>query len=97
MTQIDRNPLVAGFAFEALPLARTFGSPRIRAVGADFAEARRKGADKRLVTGVIGKYGAPEERMSANYRRHGSFSAYLRNGLRLTDEAVARLKVLAGK
>jgi hypothetical protein len=49
------------------------------------------------VAGVIGKYGAPEERMSANYRRHGSFSAYLRNGLHLTDEAVARLKVLAGK
>ncbi len=50
-----------------------------------------------LVAGVIGKYGAPEERMSANYRRYGSFSAYLRNGLRLTDEAGARLKVLAGK
>ena len=49
------------------------------------------------MAGVIGKYGAPEERMSANYRRYGSFSAYLRNGLHLTDEAVARLKVLAGK
>lgn len=49
------------------------------------------------MAGVIGKHGAPEERMSANYRRHGSFSAYLRNGLHLTDEAVARLKVLAGK
>lgn len=125
----EPSPLVAGFAFEALPVARTFGSPRIRAVGANFAEARifrsrelvnltaeeatflsqalgvatvydlrtrtevaahpepyilgmktvalepaaetrRKDADKRLVAGVIGKYGAPEERMSANYRRY---------------------------
>ncbi len=127
----EPSPLVAGFAFEALPLARTFGTARIRGVGGSFAEARifrsrelvnltgeeaaflsqalgiatiydlrtaaevaahpepyivgmktialtpaaetrRKDADKRLVAGVIGKYGAPEERMSANYRRYVS-------------------------
>lgn len=125
----EPSPLVAGFAFEALPLSSTFGAARIRAVGTSFAdarifrsrelanlsdeeaaflsgalgvatiydlrtrsevaahpepyllgmktvalepstEARRKDADKRLVAGVIGKYGDPEERMCANYRRY---------------------------
>ena len=33
---------------------------------------RRKDASKRLVAGVIGQYGAPEERMRANYRRYVS-------------------------
>lgn len=31
---------------------------------------RRKDAGSRLVAGVIGEYGAPEERMRANYRRY---------------------------
>ena len=31
---------------------------------------RRKDASKRLVAGVIGEYGNPEERMRANYRRY---------------------------
>lgn len=31
---------------------------------------RRKDASKRLVAGVIGEYGGPEERMRANYRRY---------------------------
>ena len=34
------------------------------------AQRRRKDADKRLIAGVIGKYGAPEERMRHNYRRY---------------------------
>lgn len=125
----EPSPLVAGFAFEALPQARTFGAARIRGVGGSFGdarifrsrelvdltaeeaaflaqslgiatvydlrtaaevaahpepyivgmktvaltpatEARRKDADKRLVAGNIGKYGKPEERMAANYRRY---------------------------
>ena len=33
-------------------------------------ERRRKDVDRRLVAGVIGNYGAPEERMRANYRRY---------------------------
>lgn len=33
-------------------------------------QRRRKDASKRLVAGVIGAYGAPEERMCANYRRY---------------------------
>lgn len=33
-------------------------------------ERRSKDASKRLVAGVIGAYGAPEERMAANYRRY---------------------------
>lgn len=33
-------------------------------------EHRRKDSDKRLIAGVIGKYGEPEERMDANYRRY---------------------------
>ena len=33
-------------------------------------ERRKKDADKRLVAGVIGAYGAPEERMCENYRRY---------------------------
>lgn len=33
-------------------------------------ERRRKDADRRLVAGIIGNYGAPEERMRANYRRY---------------------------
>ena len=33
-------------------------------------ERRRKDASKRLIAGVIGNYGAPEERMRANYRRY---------------------------
>lgn len=33
-------------------------------------EKRRKDASKRLVAGVIGKYGEPEQRMRANYRRY---------------------------
>lgn len=33
-------------------------------------ERRSKDASKRLVAGVIGAYGAPEERMCANYRRY---------------------------
>lgn len=123
------SSLVAGFAFEVLPLAHAFGTARIRPVGKNFAEAkifrsrelsnltpeeatflsqalgvatiydlrtrvevaahpepyilgmktvalepategRRKDADKRLIAGVIGKYGAPEERMIHNYRRY---------------------------
>ncbi len=34
--------------------------------------ARRKDSEKRLVAGVIEKYGEPEERMCANYRRYVS-------------------------
>ena len=34
------------------------------------SEGRRKDSEKRLVAGVIEKYGAPEERMRANYRRY---------------------------
>ena len=33
-------------------------------------ERRRKNASKRLVAGIIGKYGEPEQRMRANYRRY---------------------------
>lgn len=33
-------------------------------------EGRRKDSEKRLVAGVIEKYGAPEERMRENYRRY---------------------------
>lgn len=33
-------------------------------------ERRKKDADKRLVAGVIGAYGKPEERMRQNYRRY---------------------------
>ena len=33
-------------------------------------ERRHKDASRRLVAGVIGNYGAPEERMRANYRRY---------------------------
>lgn len=33
-------------------------------------ERRSKDASKRLVAGVIGAYGAPEERMTSNYRRY---------------------------
>lgn len=33
-------------------------------------EHRRKDSDKRLVAGVIERYGEPEERMCANYRRY---------------------------
>ena len=33
-------------------------------------ERRRKDASKRLVAGVIGKYGEPEQRMRQNYRRY---------------------------
>ena len=33
-------------------------------------EHRRKDSDKRLIAGVIERYGEPEERMAANYRRY---------------------------
>ena len=33
-------------------------------------EHRRKDSDKRLIAGVIERYGEPEERMCANYRRY---------------------------
>lgn len=33
-------------------------------------EHRRKDSDKRLIAGVIERYGEPEERMGANYRRY---------------------------
>jgi len=36
------------------------------------SEARRKDAHRRLVAGVIGGYGKPEERMRRNYRRYVS-------------------------
>lgn len=129
ITASGPSNLVAGFAFEVLPVASTFGSARVRAVGGSFGDARifrsrelssltaeeaafltqalgiatvydlrtraevaaapepyvvglktvalepstesqRKDAEKRLVAGVIEKYGQPEERMQANYRRY---------------------------
>lgn len=39
-------------------------------VALEPGEGRRKDAARRLVAGVIGEYGAPEERMRANYRRY---------------------------
>lgn len=129
VTAAGPSCLVAGFPFEALPLGSSFGSARIRGVGATYADARvfrsrelagltpeeaafmaqslgirtiydlrtaaevaarpepfllgtktvaltpsaegrQKDAEKRLVAGVIEKYGQPEERMRANYRKY---------------------------
>ncbi len=137
----EPSDLIAGFAFEALPLARPFGDARIRPVGGSFADARlfrsrelsaltgeeaafisqalgiatiydlrtrsevaahpepyivgmktialepssehrRKDSDKRLIAGVIEKYGAPEERMMRNYRRYVSEQPLLGKALR---------------
>ena len=137
----EPSDLVAGFAFEALPLDRAFGDARIRPVGGTFQDARifrscelasltgeeaaflsqalgiatiydlrtraevaahpepyivglktvaltpstehrRKDSDKRLIAGVIGKYGAPEERMLRNYRRYVDEQPLLGKALR---------------
>lgn len=137
----EPSNLVAGFAFEVLPLDCAFGAARIRPVGGSFPDARifrsreltdvtgedaaflvqalgigtiydlrtqaevaahpepylvgvrtvalepaterrRKDADKRLVAGVIGKYGAPEERMVRNYRRYVDEQPLLGKALR---------------
>ncbi len=137
----EPSNLVAGFAFEVLPLDRAFGAARIRPVGGSFPEARifrsreltgltgeeasflsqalgigtiydlrtqaevaahpepyivgmktvalepatehrPKDDDKRLVAGVIGKYGAPEERMLRNYRRYVDEQPLLGKALR---------------
>lgn len=42
----------------------------VSTVALEPGESRRKDADKRLVAGVIGEYGVPEQRMCANYRRY---------------------------
>lgn len=42
----------------------------IYTVALEPSEWRRKNADKRLIAGVIGEYGEPEQRMRANYRRY---------------------------
>ncbi len=137
----EPSDLVAGFAFEVLPVNRPFGSARIRPVGGSFVDARifrsreltalsgedaaflsqalgiatiydlrtraevaahpepyivgmktvalapatelrRKDADKRLIAGVIGKYGEPEERMTRNYRRYVDEQPLLGKALR---------------
>lgn len=45
-------------------------------------EHRRKDSDKRLIAGVIGKYGAPEQRMVRNYRRYVDEQPLLGKALR---------------
>lgn len=46
---------------------------RVKTVTLEARDAgRRKDASKRLVAGVIGRYGAPEARMAENYRRYVS-------------------------
>lgn len=42
----------------------------VRSITLEPSESRRKDAGKRLIAGTIGRYGAPGERMSANYRRY---------------------------
>jgi protein-tyrosine phosphatase len=55
-------------------------------------EHRCKDSSKRLVTGIIGKYGSPEERMKRNYRRYASelllFGRIIRT---IADERTASL------
>ena len=48
---------------------------------------RRKDAAKRLVAGVIGEYGAPEERMRRNYRRYVDDYALIGKTLRSMADA----------
>lgn len=45
-------------------------------------ERRRKNASKRLIAGVIGEYGAPEERMINNYRNYAKEYPLLGTALR---------------
>ncbi|ACV23316.1 Protein tyrosine/serine phosphatase [Slackia heliotrinireducens] len=55
-------------------------------------ERRRKNASGRLVAGVIGKYGAPEERMIRNYRRFALEYPLIGAALRgIADEGVPAL------
>lgn len=54
--------------------------------------SRRKDADKRLVAGVIGEYGAPEERMIHNYRKYASDFPLIGKALRaIADQATPAL------
>jgi len=75
----EADGLVSGLGIRAIYDIRSqrevSAAPEPYVVGAKTiqltpAEGRRKSADKRLVAGVIGEYGAPEERMRSNYRRY---------------------------
>ena len=61
-----RHPQPMGMAAHAEPCLIA----RRRSRSSRPRSGRRKDASKRLVAGVIGAYGAPEERMCANYRRY---------------------------
>lgn len=54
--------------FNANPEPYLVGLKSVHSIPA--TSRRRKNASGRLVAGVIGEYGAPEERMCANYRRY---------------------------
>ena len=66
---------------------------------APSVERRRKDADKRLVAGVIGRYGAPGERMIANYKRYVDEYPTLSAALRsiAADRAPALIHCANGK
>lgn len=67
--------------------------PGVRIVALEPVERRRKDADKRLVAGVIGEYGVPEERMCANYRRYAGEYPLIGTALRAIAEQDAPVLV----
>lgn len=63
------------------------------------AEGRRKNAKQRLAHGIIGEYGEPEERMTANYRRYVSEYPLIGAALRsiATESTNALIHCVNGK
>lgn len=66
---------------------------------APVTERRRKSAKQRLAAGVIGEYGAPEERMKQNYRRYVREYPLLGTALRAlaTEQVPALVHCVNGK
>lgn len=62
-------------------------------------ERKRKNAESRLIAGVIGEYGAPEERMKANYRRYAKDYPLIGTALRTvaSEQATTLIHCVNGK
>ena len=75
VTDVD-DKIIRRAAEEARTAAEVAAHPEPYIVGMrtvalePSTEHRRKDSDKRLIAGVIERYGEPEERMCANYRRY---------------------------